>query len=345
MSNQLNLLIASYLEPEYVEQIRAVAPDRINVIYEPAFLGTPRYQGDHTAPIVLTPEQETEWRSLLAKADILFDFDYLNVAELADLAPNLKWVQTSSAGIGQLVKRTGLIDTEIIFTTASGIHATPLAEFCLMAMLMFAKDAFHLAAEKEKRQWARYCGSQLAGQTLGVVGLGRVGREVARLGRCLGMHVIGIKRTIEGVAPAAVNVDDLLAPQDLPKLLNHADFVVLITPHTAETDQLLGTEEILGMKKDAVLINIARGAMVDEKALIEALRNGHLRGAALDVFEHEPLPPESPRWDMPNVLISPHSASTVDIENAKLTTRFCNNLRHFLDGEPLEYVFSREWLY
>lgn len=345
MSSKLNVLIASYLEPELVEQIRAVAPDRVTVHYLPEMLGVPRYQGDHTTPIRRTPEQEARWRTLLAEADILFDFDYPNINELPQLAPKLKWIQATSAGIGQLVKRTGLIDTEIVFTTASGIHATALAEFCAMAILMFAKDAFRLAAEKEKRHWARYCGRQVAGTTLGVVGLGRVGRAVARLGRCLGMQVVGIKRSVAGIDLATLPVDELLPPEGLPALLPRADYLVLITPHTDATDKLLGAAEIAAMKPGAVLINIARGAVVDEPALLEALRSGHLGGAALDVFAHEPLPPDSPLWELPNVLISPHSASTVAQENAELTARFCRNLRHFLAGEPLDYVFSRELLY
>jgi phosphoglycerate dehydrogenase-like enzyme len=345
MAHKLNILIASYLEPEYVEQIRAVAPESVEVFYEPELLGTPRYPADHTTPIMRTPEQEAYWLSLLAQADILFDFDYTHVNHLAQLAPRLRWVQASSAGIGQLVKRTGLIDTDIIFTTASGIHAIPLAEFCLMSMLMFVKDVFHLNAEKENRHWARYCGEQLAGKTLGVVGLGRVGSEVARLGKCMGMYVIGTKRTTEGVDPASLHVDELIGWTELHTLLRQSDFVVLITPHTPETDGMIGAEELRAMKQGAVLINIARGAIVDEAALIQSLQSGHLGGAALDVFAQEPLPPESPLWELPNVLISPHSASTVSVENAKLTERFCDNLRRFLADEPLQYVFNRDLLY
>lgn len=342
---KLKILIASYLEPEYVDQIRATAPTRTEVIYAPHLLGKPRYVGDHTTPNPRTADQEAEWRALLAQADILFDFDYPNAYKLRELAPNLQWVQASSAGIGQLVVRAGLIDTPIILTTASGIHSTPLAEFCMMAMLMFAKDAFHLSAEKQERSWARYCGRQLAGQTLGVVGLGRVGREVARLGHCLGMHVLGVKRDTTGVDPASVNTHELFPPSELSSVLERADYLVLITPHTDATDQLLGEDELAQMKPDAVLINIARGAIVDEPALIAALQNGRLRGAALDVFAEEPLPPTSRLWDLPNVLISPHSASTVDVENAKLTERFCRNLEKFLAGEPLDFLFSRELLY
>lgn len=344
MADRLNVLIASYLEPAHVAEIRRRVPS-VEVVYRPEFLGTPRYVADHTTPTNRTPEQEAEWRRLLGQADVLFDFDFANVDQLATLAPRVKWIQTSSAGIGQLVKRAGLIDTEIIFTTASGIHRTALAEFCIMAMLMFTKQAFHLATEKQRKQWARYCATELAGQTLAVIGLGRVGRHVAKLGQAMGLRVIGIKRTIAGVDPAALHVDALYPTTALHEVLGQADFVVLITPHTAETEELIGAAELAQMKPSAVLINIARGVVVDEPALIDALQQRTIAGAALDVFATEPLPPDNPLWDLPNVLISPHSASTTENENAKLTELFITNLERYLAGAPMENVLNRNLLY
>lgn len=344
MPAPLNVVIGSYLEPEYIRQIEAVDP-RICVLYAPELLGKPRYVADHTAPIVRTPAQEKAWHALLAQADILFDFDRATVDRLAQLAPNLKWLQATSAGIGQLVKKAGLVETSIIFTTASGVHAVPLAEYCLTAMLMFTKLAFHLMAEKERKHWERYCAGQLRGQTVAVIGLGQVGREVARLARAVGMSVTGVKRTLEGFSAADVHVDQLYALTDLHAMLADADFVVLIVPHTAETEGLIGARELAAMKRGAVLINIARGDVVDEAALIEALQSGHLGGAALDVFTVEPLPADSPLWTMPNVLISPHSASTAGNENEKIVALFCDNLRRFLDGQPLRNVLDKERLY
>ncbi|HUS78190.1 MAG TPA: D-2-hydroxyacid dehydrogenase [Patescibacteria group bacterium] len=346
MSGKLKVLMTFHITPELVEKIRNVDP-RVEIIYEPELLGEPRYMNDqHGGSVKRTPAQEKRWLELLGEAEIILGYISRPYAsELPRLAPNLRWMQSPSAGIGQSVKRAGWTETDIMFTTASGVHSTPLAEFCLMAMLMFVKDYFHMAEEKEKKYWQRTCTWELRGKTLAVVGLGRVGREVARLARCVGMHVIGSKRTTEGVDPESVGVERLYSWTDLNPMLSVADFVVLICPHTSETEGLLGEEQIAAMKEGAVLINISRGVIVDERAMIRALESGHLGGAALDVFAMEPLPPESPFWEMPNVIISPHSASTADTENAKLTEIFCDNLSRYLSGRPLRNLLDKQLLY
>lgn len=343
-SEQLTILIASYLEPEYVAQI-AQSDTRIRVLYAPELLGTPRYKNDHTTPHQRTPEDEARWRELMAQADILFDFDHTNLMQMHQLAPKLKWVQGTSAGIGQLVKRIGLLESGIIFTTASGAHSTPLAEFCLMAMLMFVKNAFYLADEKARHHWARYSTNTLAGQTLAVVGLGRIGTKVAELGKGVGMRVVGTKRNISGADAASLCVDKLYPTEALHELLAEADFVVLITPHTDETEHLIGAPELAVMKPSAVLINIARGVVVDENALIDALRMGQIAGAALDVFAIEPLPHDNALWDLPNVIICPHSASTADNENAVIVEIFIDNIQRYLRGEPMRNVLNTKLLY
>ncbi len=175
--------------------------------------------------------------------------------------------------------------------------------------------------------------------------MGRIGSHVARLGKAAGMRVIGTKRTIEGAELAALSVDALYPPAKLNEVLAQADFVVLVTPHTSTTEHLIGAAELALMKSSAVLINIARGVVVDEPALIAALRSGQIAGAALDVFATEPLPAESPLWDLENVIICPHSASTADDENAKITDLFCDNLRRYLQGEPLRNVLDHQLLY
>lgn len=344
MPERVTVLIASYLEPEHVETIRA-CDSRLEVLYEPELLGRPTYRGDHTTPAQRTPEQEARWRELLPRAEVFFDFDYTHLDDLPRLAPQLKWIQATSAGIGQLVMKRGWVDTDILFTTASGVHATSLAEFCVMAMLMFVKNAAALESDRRRKLWRRFSRPELAGQTLAVVGLGRIGREVARVARCLGMHAIGTKRRIEGEDPGSLGVEQLYALNDLTSLLSRADFVVLSCPHTPETEKLIGERQLSVMRRGAFLINIARGAVVDEPALIRALQSGQLGGAALDVFAKEPLPPESPLWDLPNVLVCPHSASTADQENARLTELFCDNLKRYLEGLPLRNVLDKSRLY
>ncbi len=341
------VLIASYLEPEHVERIRAVHP-RLEVIYAPELLRPPRYAADHTGgPLERTPEQEARWRELLGRAEVLFDFDQTHIDDLPELAPRLRWVQATSAGIGQFVRRTRYAERMpgVIFTTASGVHARPLADFCLMAMLAFVKGLPRMQADQRAHRWERYAGGELAGRTLGIVGVGQIGAEVARVARFFGMRVLGTKRRIEGADLAALSLDGLYPPTELPALLAQSEFLVLVAPHTDATANLIGATELALLPPRAVLINIGRGALVDELALIAALQSGLLGGAALDVFASEPLPPESPLWDMPNVIVSPHSASTSNRENARITELFCDNVRRYLDGEPLRNVLDVEALY
>lgn len=341
------VVIASFLEPEHVARIRQVDP-RVRVLYAPELLRPPRYAADHVGQSVQrTPEQETAWLALMAQADILVDFDHTHLQDLPEIAPNARWIQATSAGIGQFVRRMGYATRMpgAIFTTASGVHAQPLAEFCLMVMLMFSRNFWRMQEQQARRHWERLAGTDLAGRTLGIVGMGKIGREVARVARPLGMRVIGSKRTVAGVDPASLHLDELVAGDRLDDLLKQSEFLVLCTPHTDETDRLIGARELALLPSAAVLINIARGAVVDEEALIEALRSGHLAAAGLDVFAEEPLPASSPLWEMPNVLISPHSASTSDRENRHLTDLFCANLRRFLDGAPLHNVLDVARLY
>ena len=200
-------------------------------------------------------------------------------------------------------------------------------------------------AAEECRHWERYAGTTLRGKTLAVVSLGDGGQAVARRARCLGMHVIGTKRTVDGIEPTPLGVERLYPWIDLEPMLAQADIVVLYLPHTSETEGLIGKAELATMKRGAVLINVARGAVWDEQAVIRALESGHLGGAALDVAMVEPLPASSPLWDMDNVLIFTHSGSNVDSENRELTRLFCENLRLYLAEEPLKNVLDGRLLY
>jgi phosphoglycerate dehydrogenase-like enzyme len=335
------LLITSYLEPEQVERIRRV-DDRLRVIYEPDLLGKPRYAADHTAPHTRTPVDEARWREFLAQADILFDFDPTHRPDLPDLAPSVRWVQATSAGIGQMVKQFGYAARmpNAVFTTASGVHGRPLAEFVVMAVLMHYKGALRAIEHQARRHWERYAGTDLEGRVLALVGLGRVGSEVARLCRAMGMTVYGTD-----LAPAPDVVDRYFEPGQLSAMLPLAEVLVVIVPHTPQTEKLIGAREFALLPRGAFFVNIARGQVVDEPALVEALRSRHLSGAALDVFAEEPLPPSSPLWGMPHVLVSPHSASTSDRENRRIVDLFCDNLRRFLSGEPLRNILDLERMY
>lgn len=335
------VLIASYLEPEHIQRIRQV-DERLEVIFEPDLLAKPSYPADHYGVPERTPEQEARWREMLGQADILFDFDYSHRSELPELAPQLRWVQASSAGIGQFIKRYGY-DTRMpgtIFTTSSGIHARPLAEFCIMAMMMHYKNALLMIRNQSQHRWERFAGTDLEGHTLAIVGLGHIGTQVAQMACGLGMTVIGTN-----AYPPAPCVERYFPPERLHEMLPLADVLVLCVPHTPQTEKMIGKKELELLKPGAYLINIARGAVIDEPALIEALRSGHLSGAALDVFDQEPLPEKSPFWEMENVLVNPHSASTSDRENERLTDLFCENLRHFVNGQTLQNVLNPQLYY
>lgn len=341
------VLIASWLEPELVDELRRSEP-RLRVLYEPELIAPPRYPVDHHgAPFERTPEQETRWRALLAEATVLFDFDRTHLDDLPALAPNVRWIQATSAGIGQFVRRHGYAERmpDTVFTTASGVHAHPLAEFAVLAMLMHARRVLHMVRAQSARAWKRFAGTDLEGRTVVVVGLGRIGRDVARRARAFGMRAIGVRRRPGESAPDGRYVDEVHGPEALIALLRKADFLVLVAPHTDETEGMIGAEQLAALPRGAAVINIGRGALVDEPALVEALRSGHVGGAYLDVFAEEPLPADSPLWTMPNVLVSPHSASTSDRENRRIADLFLDNLRRWLDGRPLRNVLDPALLY
>jgi phosphoglycerate dehydrogenase-like enzyme len=329
------VLIASYLEPVHVRRIEAAMPG-VRVIYEPDLLAPPRFVADHTGRpgFRRTPEQEARFLAHLALSDVLYDFDRALAPRLPTLAPHLRWIQATSSGIGPFVTNAGLDRSGIRITNAAGIHAVPLAEHTLLSLLYFVKDLPARARDQRAHVWERTCGRELRGMTAGVVGLGAVGREVARTLRAVGVRVVGVRRTPVD-DPAALHVDEATTPDRLHELLPLCDALVLIAPHTPETEGLIGARELALLPAGAVLVNIARGALVDEDALVAALRSGHLGGAALDVAAVEPLPAESPLWGLPNVLITAHSASTVERENERLTDLFVENLRRFRAGEPL----------
>ena len=340
-SEPLTILISSPLEAEQIERIRAFDPARYTVVHVPELLPTPRYVADHNgAPRVLTDDQRQRWNALLREADILFDFDLVDPVNLPTHAPKLRWVQGTSAGIGEFLKRTGLDAGGIVFTTAAGVHARPLAEFALLGLLYFFRDVPHLHAIKARHHWERYTVRGLEGARVLVVGLGSVGGAIARDCAHFGMEVWGTRRRAGVEAPEGVSrlVDQSAIRAVLPEI----DALVIACPLTDETRLLIDAAEIAALKPGAVLVNVGRGAVVNEAAMIEALTSGHIRGAAIDAFTTEPLPTDNPLWDLPNVLISPHSASTVAAENGRIVDIFLDNLGRFAEGRPLRNQFERD---
>jgi phosphoglycerate dehydrogenase-like enzyme len=215
-----------------------------------------------------------------------------------------------------------------------------------MALLTHAKDLNRLRRDKAEKRWREAHTETLYGKTLCVVGLGNIGRAVAERARPFGLRVVGVKRTIWEDDVAWDYADELYDTRDLHPALRKADYVVLTLPGTPQTHRLLDAEAISTMKQGAYFANVGRGKVVDEGALVEALRSGHLSGAALDVFEEEPLPEESPLWGLENVIVSPHSTDNVPgLTNELQTELFCGNLRRYLEGEPLRNELDKKLLY
>jgi phosphoglycerate dehydrogenase-like enzyme len=332
--DRVAVMLTSPLEPEHVERIASAFPDQIDVIFRPDLMPAPRYIADHGDPAWRrTPEQEREWHCLLAQAEVLLDFPQNEARPLLELAPKVRWVQTTSAGVGPLVQRLGLQDSHLIVTTASGIHAQSLAEFVFAALLYHTKEIGRLKEEQRAHQWPRFAGVELAGQTMAIIGPGRIGREIARIARAFRMRVIAMARDCDPSRAESLGVDRLYGREELHRMLAEVDCLVVCAPLTPETEDLLGAAEFAALKLGAVFVNIGRGAIIDEHALLRGLIEGRITFAALDVFREEPLPADSPFWDMPNVLINPHSASTVATENTKITELFLQNLGHYLAGE------------
>ena len=249
--------------------------------------------------------------------------------------PRLKWVQAWSAGVDSM-KGSGIIEAGVPTTTMAGANAAPVAEHAVMMMLMLAKNMKGFMENARQRKWRPTPDvDELGGRTLGIVGLGAIGSRLAALGRAFGMRVLAVRRSAVARQQQMDGVDELLPPSDLPYLLAQSDYVALCVPLSAETQGMIGEAQLRAMKPKAFLINVARGEVVDERALVQALREGWIAGAGLDVFTNEPLEAESPLWDMHNVVTTSHRAGrTVRLEERQ-ARMFEDNLERFLSGRPL----------
>jgi phosphoglycerate dehydrogenase-like enzyme len=314
--------------PETLRQISLVSPEiKVN---DASSLVVAELRGDSSVKGKLD--------ALLAKADVIFGL--IPPKDVLARAPQLKWIQMMSAGVDRL-RNTEIWRSRLMITGVSGIHATPISEFVLQFMLMFVKGAPLCFQMKQKRQWQRFLPTVLRGKTVGIVGLGHIGREVARLSKAFRMKVIATKRSATKAGTARY-VDRLLPASQLPLLLKESDFVVICTPYTPETHHLIGEREFGLMKPTAYIINIARGGIIDEAALIRALDEKRIAGAGLDVVEREPLAAESRLWGFDNVILSPHVAGGHEDYMVHATELFCENLRRYLAGKRLINVIDRK---
>ncbi|HEY6623273.1 MAG TPA: D-2-hydroxyacid dehydrogenase [Acidimicrobiales bacterium] len=280
------------------------------------------------------PPLGPQLRADLGRAEVLFTLDA--PYDLGRLAPDLKWVQAVGSGVGQFAS-SGLDGTDIVLTNGAGVGSVPIAEWVLARMLSIAKRFDEHADQQRDHRWAPRYGSMLMGRTLVIVGLGAIGREVSRRARAFGVHVIGIRRRWVSGATSP-DADELVGPGQLHEALGRADFVVVSAPGSRENDGLFDAAAFAATRPGAVFINVARGSLVDEPALIAALESGHLRAAAIDVARHEPLPPEDPLWEAPNLSISPHSSTSMEGYMERTFDVFFDNLERYVHGRPLENV-------
>ena len=253
-------------------------------------------------------------------------------------APELQWIHTASAGFNWVLIPE-VEASPIVLTRTAHVLNQPIAEYVVAVTLALVKGVPQLLDGQRRRAWARPQVGTLKGRTLVVIGAGAIGSEVAHRFRAFGMRTLGVKRRPEPMP----EFDDVVGPSELGALLPQADVLVVACPLTPETRHLLGRAEFARMNSEAILVNVARGEILVEEHLIEALEGRLIAGAALDVFTVEPLPEASPLWALPNVIISPHASYLSPHNERGLLEEFAENLRRFLSGEPLmNQITSRE---
>jgi phosphoglycerate dehydrogenase-like enzyme len=271
---------------------------------------------------------------MVRQAEVIFGFRF--PLEWLDEAPHLKWVQLASAGSDHM-QRLGIFERrpDLVVTTASGVHEIPISEHIVAMLLHFARG-FHKAVRNQAEgKWERYKAEEAAGKTALLVGYGPIARRTANLLGALGMRVLSVRASIAEQQPGFEAVERFYPPEELNDVLAESDYVIVAAPRTPRTEGMIGREQFSAMKPSAVIINISRGALIDEGALVEALQDGTIGGAALDVFAQEPLPETSPLWAMPNVLITPHVSGSNPHYDRRVTDLFVDNLGRYLNGEPL----------
>ena len=254
-------------------------------------------------------------------------------------APGIRWIHARSAGLDHVLVPE-VVAHPALLTNGRGAFSPALAEFVLAALLFFAKDLRRLVAQQAAGAWEPFDMERLEGRTVGIVGYGDIGRAVAARLQPLGVEILAMRRR-PGLSARDPLVKETLPPERFLELVTRSDDVVITLPLTPETHGLVGRDAVAAMKRTTVLVNVGRGPVVDEGALVEALEQGRIRGAALDVFETEPLPAESKLWRLPNVLLSPHCADHVPGWVDEAMRVFLRQLERFRRGEPLQDVVDK----
>ncbi|WP_127125739.1 D-2-hydroxyacid dehydrogenase [Georgenia sp. SYP-B2076] len=338
-SDRLKVVVATPLTDALCDLITELEP-RIDLVVEQDLLPPMRWPGDHEGDPRFTrsPADQARFDALVDSADALYGIPDTNSEALHRAVranANLRWVHTMAAGGGGQVKAANLDQADlerVAFSTSAGPHSGPLAEFALFGVLAGAKSLPRLQAQKSRKEWTgRWAMKQISEMTVLVVGMGNIGRGTAARFAALGARVIGVNRdTIE-----VPGVEHVFLPGQLVDVVGQADAIVNTLPGTESTHKMISREVLALVKPGVILASVGRGTVIDEEALVEALQDGRVGFAAMDVFYAEPLGPESPLWTMENVLIAPHTAALNDAEDRLIAELFATNATRLLDGAPL----------
>jgi len=285
---------------------------------------------------ILAVAKEEEIGDFIESTDILFTSEISD--ELIGKASKLKWIQAKTTGVGALVRLPSL-RKEIFLTSTRGIHGPQMSEMAILLMLALNRNLPQIIRNQDQRIWKRWPGKLLYRKKVGILGVGTIGEEIAQKCKGFGMTVFGIdtvKRKVDAV-------DSFHGPEELYRIIPEIDYLIVVAPLTPQTQGMIGTQALSSMKPTAFLINMGRGEIVDEEALIQALKTGKIGGAALDTFSTEPLPKDHPLWGMENVILTPHVGGMSDIYVEQVLPLFEENLRRFLRGERQNLINRVEW--
>ena len=327
-------------QPRYVERLRALPG------VEPVVLpidpdgdwGAANPSLPHAEPPVWAQSVGEARRAVFERAQVLVA---LNTPEdLLEKAPNLVWIQGIGAGMEQFA-RAGAARSDVLVTNASGMSSASMAEWVVGRLLQVWKRFREADDFQRERRFERSYGSTFGGSTVGIVGLGHIGRAVAERVRPFGCRVLGLKRSYRP-GDASDHADELFGPDQLHAMLARCDAVVIAAPATADTRHLIDAEALAAMQPHAVLVNVARGSLVDERALADALKGKRLKAAILDVFDQEPLPDSSPLWDLDDVYLSAHSSVSVDRYMDDVFELVLDNVKRYRSGDELRNVVQLE---
>lgn len=294
---------------------------------------------------IIASRTKDQYQKHLEKAEVLFCHRLPSeYASYKTCASRLKWLHLAAASADFSVETGEKLDN-VLVTNSRGLHSQRAAEYVIGAIIAYTKGFLKYREKQQEKKWARVellrSNKTLAGKTLGILGFGAVGKAVAKVAAPLGLEILALRRHPDDF-PVPPEVSKVYGPQNLREFIHPLDYLVICLPHTAETHHIIDRSELVRLKTNSLLINISRGGVIDEQAMIESLRDGEIGGAVLDVFEKEPLPQESPLWDMENVFITPHIAGSWPSILTSASRIFARNLRHYLEKRTLDNVVDQK---